>query len=169
MKKMDNMITNLNIPNQSFYLNKRVQKSESFEESTKIDYKPKKNGGVVKTVASSIIPGTGQLIDGRYGLAAFYGIGSVALILKLRSSFKKFFKNGGEFVLNKLKHRGAIAMERTRGVKSLEKETFKEIYKSASAKCVANGLMTVICALGIPILYGMNVIDAYKGKRVKEI
>jgi len=132
--------------------------------------KKKKNGGYAKAISSSIIPGSGQLFDGRFGSAAVYFVAPVACFLGFVESAKSFFKNVPEFAINKLKHWFTEGIEKARqDIKFTEKQTFENLYKSAGAKCFKNGARAVLCGFALPVIYGMNIMDAYKGKRAKEI
>lgn len=167
---------NNQIPSQYYLKNTEAQEASQIQakvpvktSESQITPKKKKNGGYAKAVSSAIIPGSGQLFDGRYAPAAIYFMAPIAFLLGLRSSVKSFFKNGGEFIINTIKHIGAEFMEKSGKVKMLDKETFKNLSAKACVKSIGHGILAGICLLAIPILHGANIIDAYKGKRVKEI
>ena len=148
---------------------KPVAKTEQLPEQ-EIIQKRRKNGGCAKAISSSIIPGTGQLFDGRFAPAAVYFITPIAFFLGLKESAKNFAINGGEFAINKLKHWFTDGIEKARqDIKFTEKETFRNLYKSAGEKCLKNAAKMCFFGFAIPVVYGMNIMDAYKGKRVKEI
>ena len=169
---MDNFINHTGMQPQHLYL--PAQQEDIVHDVSEDTIKPevrklKKNGGGGKVIASAIIPGVGQALDGRYGAGATYCIGSAGLILGLIYSVRSFVINGGEFMLNKFKHMAASYMDKKPNVKMLDIDLFKNLYKTAGAKCFVSMIAGGLCSLAIPIFYGMNLVDAYKGKRVKEI
>ena len=127
----------------------------------------KKTGGAGKAVASAIIPGSGQLIDGRVGaglgfLGGALGISGLRFLLN-----KNVIKQNEKLItrfssnLGKKAAQGLItpkeAMKKSIGVGI---KIVKKAFKSAPVLKKAAMIALPLAALG---LYVTNVVDAYKG------
>ena len=127
----------------------------------------KKTGGAGKAVASAIIPGSGQLIDGRVGAGLGF-LGGALGISGLRFLLNKNTLKQNEKLINRFT--GNLEKKAAQGLVTT-KEFFKKslgagfkiakkAFKSASVLKKAAMLALPLAALG---LYVTNIVDAYKG------
>lgn len=134
----------------------------------------RKNGGIGKAVASNIVPGLGQFIDGRNGAGTFfmmgvYGLfaGAVALgysVYKdLNKETKPLWKN-----LNALDKKLENA---TRANKKNIKDQMAKLYEKIGQRngkaLTSNKTFGVVALIGTAfVLQIADLVDAYKGKRI---
>lgn len=116
----------------------------------------RKNGGIGKAVASTFIPGSGQMLNGRMGVgAAFFGI-ETALVAGIILMPKII----GNDVLKIKKMVSKIKP------KKAQQKQYRDLIKNMSKnKFIALSVLS----LAWPVMHIVNMVDAYKGKRVPVI
>lgn len=119
--------------------------------------KPKKTGGFGKAVASTFVPGLGQLLDGR----KVKGIGFFSALSLMAYGVIKNIKNLGKNIIGSLSQNcKQYATEAAEGKKL---KISGKILKSASKNVLA------LCGLLIlgAVTHIACIIDAYKGSKQK--
>ena len=123
----------------------------------------KKTGGAGKAVASAIIPGSGQLIDGRVGAGLGFLGGATGIATARYFLEKDAVKVSGRFGRSlgvKLAEKAIKPKEAIKKIFGASHKLMQKAFKNASVLKKTAMIALPLAALG---LYVANIVDAYEG------